>query len=346
MTQLNIHDPSLLHAPIDQFGRYYIVASTIRELAKKANQNNVTVLDIGGYKGLTSKFFPKGSATVTIVDLYDCDDKNYVKGSALKLPFEDNSFDYVVTFEVLEHISRDQRETFIREALRVSKGPLLLTAPFAGSKGTVAKAEMLVNDLWRDMYKANHPWLEEHIDNRIPTEEEIEAIVKKHGLEFEKIGNNDVRLWNLLVSFNFTTTLFRPSGVNDNIHSFYNEHLDELEYGASTYYRQIYIIGKNVKGTLASRYQNDDTMAAKRLDAELELVNLILKTLVQDVQGEDKENDREVKKLSQELEGRIKDHDALAHEVDRLSTELVRLRESLPVRMHARLAALKRTVRK
>lgn len=57
-------------------------------------------------------------------------DVHYVCGDFFNMPFEDESFDYVVAGEVLEHTEKP--EEFIKECLRVLKkgGTLALSTPF------------------------------------------------------------------------------------------------------------------------------------------------------------------------------------------------------------------------
>jgi ubiquinone/menaquinone biosynthesis C-methylase UbiE len=53
----------------------------------------------------------------------------YMAGDAMNLPFEDNTFDYVVAGEIIEHI--EDPTTFIKEAMRVLKpgGVFSLSTP-------------------------------------------------------------------------------------------------------------------------------------------------------------------------------------------------------------------------
>lgn len=54
----------------------------------------------------------------------------YVHGSALKLPFEDNSFDIVYSHAVIEHVgSFDQQCQMLTEALRVARRSVWVTTP-------------------------------------------------------------------------------------------------------------------------------------------------------------------------------------------------------------------------
>jgi SAM-dependent methyltransferase len=53
--------------------------------------------------------------------------KNAIVADVSKLPFDDNAFDLVICSEVLEHLP-DHRAG-LREILRVSRGPVLLTIP-------------------------------------------------------------------------------------------------------------------------------------------------------------------------------------------------------------------------
>lgn len=56
---------------------------------------------------------------------------NYALGSALSLPFEDNSFDIVVSFEVIEHIPKKTETIMFKEINRVLKkdGSFFLSTP-------------------------------------------------------------------------------------------------------------------------------------------------------------------------------------------------------------------------
>lgn len=236
---------SELEMPIDQYGRYKTVAQIVKDLKKRSGQKKVKILDIGGSNGETHRFFSPDEAEITIIDLDEARGKNYVRGSALDMPFENKSFDYAVSFEVLEHIPREHRATFIQEAMRICKGEFILTAPFAGKHDEVFKSEIYVNKLWKNIHHQNHKWLCEHIEYRTPKTEDLEKILKQQNLKFQKIGNNDLLAWNLMLSFSTFTTIFEASGLNPDIQAYYNEHAQTIDSNTDFYYRFIYVIGRD-----------------------------------------------------------------------------------------------------
>lgn len=85
--------------PFDQFSRQKQVSLVMDICRKLGKQKTYSILDVGGYRGRTAEFLPDDN--VTVLDLYEVDEENYVKGSALKMPFKDKSFDFVVNFDVL-----------------------------------------------------------------------------------------------------------------------------------------------------------------------------------------------------------------------------------------------------
>lgn len=320
-----------LSMPIDQYGRYGIVAEKIKELMATKGQEKVTILDIGGYKGEIHRFFKESEASITVLDLYDCDDLNYVKGSALDLPFKDGAFDYTVSFEVFEHIPRKDRAQFIKEAIRVSKGAFVLTAPFAGGNNEVLQSEIYVNDLWKKLHHENHPWLYEHISYKTPKTEELESILKMQELAFKKTGNNELVLWNLMLSFNYITTLFRPSGLNPDIHRFYNENVDILESHASHYYRYVYVIGEDSeKVTLA---KTNAVPYVEKVQKTSELINKVFLGIAEDIKEKANLKQKELDKVSKELELRISLHDSLQEETMRIQGLLELERNSYPLKV-------------
>lgn len=80
-----------------------------------------TILDIGG-KGRIQKIL--GRIVV---------DANITKGlDGRDLPFDNDSFDNVVSVNVLEHVPANDRIKVLREALRVTRNYVIMTFPFDG----------------------------------------------------------------------------------------------------------------------------------------------------------------------------------------------------------------------
>lgn len=310
--------------PSDQYGRYYTSTNLIKEIAKLKKITKISILDVGGYKGETHRFFDKDEADITVLDLYDSRAKNYIKGSALAMPFADNSFDFVVSFEVFEHIPRDERDVFIEECNRVSREAFVITAPFSGDKNEVLYSEERVNGLWKYMHKQNHPWLTEHIQYVTPKQAELENILEKKALHYKSVGDNELLLWNLMISFNYLTTLFRPNGLNPDIQEFYNLNKKHIESNSSVYYRHIYCISRDehVIKKLSDQRPLDARIDPKdRQKIVADLINKIFIQISRDVRLKEKQHKQETARLSNDLEARIKMYDALKTEYDEINSQ-------------------------
>ncbi len=92
-------------------------------------KKNEKVLDIGCGDGILSSIIIKN----TNIRLTGCDISNYLKikipfvlmKSSGKLPFEDKSFDTVMLNDVLHHISFQDQENILKEAIRVAQKILI-----------------------------------------------------------------------------------------------------------------------------------------------------------------------------------------------------------------------------
>jgi len=89
------------------------------------------ILDVGCKDG---RWITGSGAEVIALDIKvdpTYNDLDYITADGAALPFKTNSFDYVVTNQVLEHIPNEKKEPFIREISRVLKsdGELLLSFP-------------------------------------------------------------------------------------------------------------------------------------------------------------------------------------------------------------------------
>jgi hypothetical protein len=324
-------DPdALLRIPFDQYGRYLMVSNTIKELASLKKQKKFTILDVGGYNGSLHYFFEKDRAAITILDVYDSKDADYVKGTALKMPFKDNFFDYVVSFEVFEHIPRADREQFIKESLRVSKGSVLLTAPFAGANEEVVDSEKLVNGLWKSIHQKDHQWLHEHIIYKTPKVEELEAILRTQKMPYKKVGNNELLLWNLMQSLTFLTTMYRDSGVSGDVQEFYNQNLQDIESITDKYYRYIFLIGGDSKRSLKSMNQDSKENDPKKT---YELINRIFLSIKEDVA-----------KLKKDWQAAANQVDGLKEQVQSLQQEVDAIKSSSSWKVGNKIASVGRKV--
>lgn len=152
------------------------------QIATEKISKNSFVLEIGSGEGYGTSMLSKNVFKITGLDI----DKNAIDhaqkkyGSencvfklfdGLKIPFEDNSFDAVVSFQVIEHIQDD--ENFVSEIYRVIKsdGAFIVTTP---------------NKTLR-LKPGQKPWNKFHVREYYPGE--LEIVLKR---KF-----SDVKVWGI-----------------------------------------------------------------------------------------------------------------------------------------------------
>lgn len=230
----------------DLYGRHAIVREIID--AHREENEKFSVLDIGGRGNILKNFLT--SDHVSFLDPYADEEErmmeNYIAGDGCKLPLEDQSFDWVVSLDVLEHIPAPDRDKFINENLRVASRGVILVAPFF-SKG-VAIAEKNANENYKILAGGqDHPWLVEHLANTLPHEKTVENFLKKNGYQFRKLFNNDLRLWDLLIGTSFLVSFHFSEEVQKSyfdFNEFYNTEVYPNDFASSNSYRKIYFILK------------------------------------------------------------------------------------------------------
>lgn len=179
----------------DQFQRY----SVLREFLKLFYPGEkCKVLDVGGLSpdrdGKSSwlpikQIFSGDSVTL---DLPLCKEESYIQGNGSLLPFKNGSFEVVSALDVIEHITATKREEFIRELCRVSKGSVVISAPFKDDG--IEKAEELLFKQIKLYYGMEHGQLKEHKKFGLPDKENISKIISRYtsagtGFSFGSLQN-------------------------------------------------------------------------------------------------------------------------------------------------------------
>ena len=128
---------------------------------------DLDVLDCASGEGYGSRILADTAKSVTGVDIdaksvdharrrYGRDGLEFLQGSALELPFADDRFDAVVSFETLEHLAEhDELMTEFRRVLK-PRGFLLMSSPDKKtySDDTGFENEFHVRELYRDQFEA------------------------------------------------------------------------------------------------------------------------------------------------------------------------------------------------
>lgn len=150
-----------------------------------------------------------------------------IVGSVLDLPFNDNSFDYVVSSDMLEHLSFSDREKAILEMIRVTRQKIIFGVP-CGKKSN--EYERRLFNLFKRVTGKEHRWLKEHLANGLPEEEELVGYAKNYPINVK--GNVNLYLWFLNELFNpwfwFVPWILYPLFL----------------FNGKTTYRKIFIISK------------------------------------------------------------------------------------------------------
>lgn len=218
--------------PFDQHQRYKIVADAVERL--RGDSEPLEVLDVGGGEGVILNFLSEDR--VTILDQTEVEGvPGFVVGDAMALPFEDGSFDYVVSVDVYEHIETEAREKFLTELRRVARRGVLLAAPFDSAE--VRGAEKLANEFHRTIHLQENVWLGEHEQNGLPDLDWARAYFERREDAVFVLPNGYLPHWLAMISLFFYEVRLEGDSrlLLDHINSFYNEFMYEHDNAEPSY---------------------------------------------------------------------------------------------------------------
>lgn len=198
--------PKLDEMNHNQFFRFKTLSQEIYKTIPHISETT-SILDVGGGHGELSSFIP---------DLKYClvePDVNGING--LKLPFENKSFDIVVSCHVLEHIPFKEREVFLDQLVSKSKKGIILLNPIDVEE-ILPKESM---ELYVDITDSR--WAKEHLECGLPTISSIKDYAQKRGLKFHYTPNGNTATTMALVFFDYLSNHLDPDKYKK-INKFFN----------------------------------------------------------------------------------------------------------------------------
>lgn len=112
-----------------------------------------------------------------------------IRGSAIDLPFRNDSFDLVVSLDMLEHLPLQNRAAAIGELLRVSRGPVIFGCPCGSSAW---RSDFLLSKCFSAMHLPMPTWLGEHLVAPFSTRTELEEVLDKTSLGYKVLYNESI----------------------------------------------------------------------------------------------------------------------------------------------------------
>ena len=335
-----------LELPFDQYQRYKMVEELVGLIrCKRSGGRRLRILDVGGHPGFIADFLPEDDTF--ILDKLPFEGLNCVRGDGARLPFEDASFDLVVSVDTLEHIPPDRKLGFLEEQLRASRNYVLLAAPFEDEN--VSLAEQIVNEFF--IKKIGHPnhSLEEHFANRLPRLSETLSFFDQHGVQHLEIPNGYLYNWLvMMMALPAAQALPDSEELVAMINRFYNQNLYTSD-NRPPCYRTVILASKQHsldRDLIIDKYEK--VKVDVPADAKLKLADLLLNLKLEEprvaaledelgertewafqLRDEIEKKDRYIEKLQSEFKERTEWASKLREGVEDRDRRIVELQDEL-----------------
>ncbi len=174
----------------DKFHRYNHALQAVSAVSPAGKQ--LRILDLGACEGLLQRFLPEHFVVQMDINP-NLDSEKIVCGDARFIPFPDNSFDIVVSLDLLEHVESGFRKEIVREAARVSNSAIIFAFPCKSEQNLSAESDL--NQIEKTIRGKPSCFLEEHAEFGLV---DVESIAREFEAVFPHtriIPGLDFRTW-------------------------------------------------------------------------------------------------------------------------------------------------------
>ena len=162
--------------------------------------------------------------------------------SGTEIPFADETFDYVLSVDMLEHFPAEIRMEVVHEMFRVARRKVILAVPC----GVAAeRQDRILNEKYFKSRGIYYSYLQEHVVNGLPEESEMYSIIRaaagnRVNVKIAILKNFNLRLRYLLMRLWVNETYYAPYLLLSFLFCLIK---NRVSYGSC--YRTIFIIDLN-----------------------------------------------------------------------------------------------------
>ena len=169
----------------NQHVRFMYIVKKLRILSKCVgnSSSSFTVLDVGAGPGTLNSYLLRESLINAVVNVEVSSKikiENLIVADGSRLPFMENSFDFLVSSDVLEHVEFSRRADFIRELLRCCKFGFVITFSKLHQKHISQGGIKIFEKVWGNRFPL---WYLEHNENMIVDDADLLKILKENGAQ-------------------------------------------------------------------------------------------------------------------------------------------------------------------
>jgi len=171
---------------------------------------NATICEVGSGSQGIGPFIKKRIFTGVDNNFADYTDKRRkniknmvtVECSALRLPFENNSFDIILSLDMIEHINPDERNKIFSELIRISKKFVIVGFPCGQDAYQIDVRHKKILEKFHIKIPG---WLQEHCQIKYPEKKEVNRILDDTGCRYNSFGNESITLHKIIHLIEYVT---------------------------------------------------------------------------------------------------------------------------------------------